>query len=283
MSAVAGFAGLEWRVGQLDHGLRYAPGVGVPAEDLAHFISVLQQIVPPGRFPDAAEAETVAADEADRWQRRCELLGRVAAQAPGLVDGPVDLGAQYWIAMGDRPGTPRRGPRPQESDFVAVAAGPDPRTAAKPFGVGLFSSTGFAGGPGMWRLYLAGYEGSTLHPMPWRTWRLRTRSDARVYEVSDAARWVRLITDFPRAAKGYVHPDWAAVAAVYDAVHVTLRAVTAAQGLSFGTEHGPTVPAYWDVEQTFWLRWCFDGAELVDVVKAPSAGRTPGTAPDRTW
>jgi hypothetical protein len=262
---------LERRVVQLDHGLRDLASVGVLDADLTHFINILQQTVPAGRLPDAASAETVDMAEADRWLQRCELLGRVAAQAPRLVDGPVDLGTQYWVATGNRPGTPDRESAPRESHFIPAAASTDaPRVATgpKPFGVGLFTSTEAAGDHGMWRRYLTGYEGSSgwLYPMPWRVWRLQVRSGVRVYEVSDAARWVGLITDFPRTTAGYLHPDWMAVAAVYDAVHVTLRAVAATQGLSFATSSGPTAPPYWDTEQTFWLRWSFGAAELVEVV-----------------
>lgn len=263
-------AQLERRVAELDHGLRDSASVGVLDADLMHFIRILEQTVPAGRLPDAASAETADVAEADRWLRRCELLGRVAAQAPSLVDGPIDLGAQYWVATSNRPGTPDREPAPRESHFVPAAVStevPGFATGPKPFGVGLFTSTEAAGDHGMWRRYLSGYEGSgSLFPMPWHVWRLQVRAEARVYGISDAARWVGLITDFPRMTKGYLHPDWTAVAAVYDAVHVTLRAVAAAQGLSFATDGGPTAAPYWDTEQTFWLRWSFSAAELVEVV-----------------
>jgi hypothetical protein len=268
---------LERRVAELDHGLRDSASTGVLDGDLTHFIRILQQTVPAGLLPDASAAQTATAEQADGLVRRCELLERLAAQAPRLVDGPLDLSAQHWVTTAGRTGTPVG---PDESRFVSVAASTDgsgSATGPKPFGVGVFTSTQSAGDHGMWRRYLTGYEGTgSLYPMPWQVWRLGVRSGVRVYEVGDAARWVRLISGYPRETKGYLHPDWTAVAGVYDAVHITLRAVAATQGLSFATSGGPTASPYWDTEQTFWLRWCFSTRELVEIVAGPDGHQRPG-------
>ena len=266
-------AQLARRVADLDHGPGSPAGEGVHA-DLAHFIQVLQEAVPPGQPPDPARVETLTAAQADRLQRRCRLLRRLAARVPQLTDGPLDLAAQYWVATGNPPHLPGSDPTPRESRFIPVARA-DPLSGAKPFRAGLFTSTGIADSYGMWRCYLRGYEGSaSLYLMPWHTWRLQPRPDTRVYEIRDAAHWVHLITTHPRAEGGFVQPDWASVAAAYDAVHITLRAITAAQGFSFATAHGPTVAPYWDAE--------FDLlAELVLQRRRTDRGdqrATPGTA-----
>ena len=88
---------------------------------------------------------------------------------------------------------------------------------------------------------------------------------------------MHLITTHPRAEGGFVQPDWASVAAAYDAVHITLRAITAAQGFSFATAHGPTVAPYWDAGSNLWLSWCFSAAELIEVTgpATPSTRRPP--------
>lgn len=61
-----------------------------------------------------------------------------------------------------------------------------------------------------------------------------------------------------------MYPDWTNIAREYDAVHITLPAIAAAQGFHLETPKGVIPPAFWDVETTFWLRWCFAGARLVE-------------------
>jgi hypothetical protein len=43
-------------------------------------------------------------------------------------------------------------------------------------------------------------------------------------------------------------------------VHLSAGAIAAAQGFCFRLEGGVTVPLYWDVESTVWLRWVFDNS-----------------------
>jgi len=242
----------------------------------------MQQVVPPGEQPDPATKKTLRAEDADMLLRRCRALARLAADFPQLTDGPLDRSAQYWIATGRPPWQsggdyPPGDYTPQESRFIPVARATRPPTGAKPFGVGLFTSTSVRGSYGMWRCYLRGYENSsTLHRKPWYTWQLQPRDEARVYEIRDAAQWVKLITAHPRVEAGFVHPDWTTIADRWDAVHVTLRAIAAAQGFSFATALGPTTAPYWDVESTFWLNWCFTTVTLVKI--EPSRQNTFPTA-----
>ena len=63
-----------------------------------------------------------------------------------------------------------------------------------------------------------------------------------------------------------VYPDWDAIAADFDAVHLCLAGVVAIQGFSFRSAYGLTAPGYWDVETTHWLRWSFQQPRLVEVV-----------------
>jgi hypothetical protein len=87
--------------------------------------------------------------------------------------------------------------------------------------------------------------------MPRYSWHLEPRDGVRVYEIRDAAAWVRLITTYPRVVSGFVYPDWRTIAEHWDAVHIGLRAIAAAQGIFFATRLGPTAAPYWDVESTF--------------------------------
>ncbi len=76
-------------------------------------------------------------------------------------------------------------------------------------------------------------------------------------EIDTATAWARFVVGFPRAAGGMLYPDWPAVAAEADAVHLSLHAVVAAQSLILETPAGLIAPSYWDVESTFWLSWAF--------------------------
>jgi hypothetical protein len=264
-------ARLTRRVSDLDEGSGDPARDGIEAK-LAHFITVLQQVVPPGQPPDPASTDLISAAEADRIQRRSSLLADLASRVPQITDGPLDQQAQYWVATGRPSYLPARDHVPRESSFTPVTATAGPLIGAKPFGAGLFTATGVEGGYGMWRCYLRGYENSaSLYPRPWKIWRLQPRPGVRVYEVHDATSWVELITAYPRMEGGFAHPGWAAIASDWDAIHITLRAVTAAQGLSLATPYGPAVPPYWDVESTFWLSWRFATITLAGQADAPAS------------
>jgi len=253
---------LEARIACLDdRSSRSTEGLS-PVGDVEHLVSVVQQIVQPNDVVGSGRTQIATdADTADAAQRRCHLLERLGRLAPSVVDGPVDLGAQYWIATGRAHWLPPVDRILHEEKFVAINPEALRTRNVKPFGFGLFTSTGLFDTPGMWRIYLRGYENSQLYPGPWLTWHVRPRQDAAVYEVRDAARWVELLESYPRNVNGLVFPDWPRIAESYDAVHITLRAVVATQGVAFVGRCGLSAPPFWDVETTWWLRWCFSSAE----------------------
>ena len=223
--------------------------------DLECFIAVLERVVDSGR------SGYVSASTADRAMVGCRLLSRLDAVIPEIVSGPFRADSQFWVSGG----TPAVAP--SEADFVPAGAKQVEPVAAKPFGIGLFTSTGALGGLGMWRAYLQRNEWSTLHPKPWHTWSLTPRQDAVVREIADAAGWVDFVHTYPRRHHDLLYPDWRRAAADLDAVHVTLRAIAAIQGLRIRTARGDAAASYWDVECTFWLRWCFTAAHLVESVE----------------
>ncbi len=239
-----------------------------PDGDLAQFVWIISRVVHTCEPRDRG-ANVLVAEHADELLRRSRLLERLSANFPQLTDGPLDRSAQHWIASGKPPWqSVRTHYIPQESRFSPVSRVAAPITGAKPFYVGLFTSTATADG-GMWRLYLRPYEDSSfLHRKPWYTWHLEPRRDARIYEIGDAEAWVRLISTYPRVENGFVHPDWLTIAEHWDGLHISLRAIAAAQGIFFATPLGPTPAPYWDVESTFWLNWSFTTAALVKVESA---------------
>jgi len=252
---------LSRRVAELDGESGY---FAHPDGDLAQFIWVIETVVHTYEPLDLA-TNTLAAEDADELLRRSRLLDRLSRDLPQLTDGPLDRFAQHWVATGKPPGRATQvNYTPQESCFIPVARVTHPITGAKPFYVGLFTSTAVAGS-GMWRYYLRRYEDSSfLHLRPWYTWHLQPRHEARIYEIRDATAWVRLITTHPRVEAGFVHPDWLTISEHWDAVHITLRVIAAAQGIFFTTALGPTPAPYWDVESTFWLNWCFTASTFIE-------------------
>jgi hypothetical protein len=101
------------------------------------------------------------------------------------------------------------------------------------------------------------------------TYAVELQRTPRVYEIPNARAWTDLVTTYPREYNSLIYPDWQQIETQYDAVHMTLRAIFAMQGLRLRTEAGVVAETYWDVESTLWLRWVFDATiELV----ATSAG-----------
>lgn len=201
--------------------------------------------------PDGG-ATRLTAQAADEVIATSRLLDSLRAAYPDVVAGPLDPSNQLWVATG-----PHADRAPDPARFV-----PPSRAASlestKPFGMGVFTSTGVEGSATMWSAYLELLSGPTLHPLPWQLWRVDCTEHARpVAEITTAGDWVRFLEELPAPSQGTVYPDWVAAAAAYDAVHMTLQAVAATQGCSFETAHGPSAPTYWDVESTLWLNWSF--------------------------
>jgi len=260
-----GLDDLRRRIDQLDDEEGY-PHAEVPAHlDLARFVTVMEQVTSAGTIRDVLRMPCVAAAEADALVERCRLLTRLRALAPEIVVGPVNLGAQFWIATGNPSHLPPGEPTLAEQYFIGMTDKANLRPSTKPFGVGMFTATGGLGTHGMWRLYLDLNRGSTLFPLPWHTWAVEPRRDVVIHEIAGATEWVEFARSFPLRDGTLLYPDWNAAARECDAVHMTTRAIAATQGLYFPTEDGIVAAPYWDVEQTFWLRWCFNAVKLVEV------------------
>lgn len=116
----------------------------------------------------------------------------------------------------------------------------------------------------MWRAYLDVNSGSSLFLHPWHVWKLDVRQGVRIREISTAAEWAELISRYPLARDDLIYPDWPEVARDYDAVHLTVRAIAAIQGLRLQVRQGLLAPSHWDVETTFWLHWSFSSVMPVE-------------------
>lgn len=198
-------------------------------------------------------------EQVDEAIRESLLLQRVAAALPPLAVGPLDIDRQFWV-IAERPQhLPARRGGPAVTRFEA------PRGylgGGKPKYGGFFTSTGFSDSYGMWWYYLIMNQGS-LFPRPWQAWHIRPSDSARIHEIGNAMEWTQFVMTYPLDSDGALRPNWAAAARDHDAVHLTLTAVAATQGLSLRVADGVTAPTYWDVESTIWLNWVF--VEAIDL------------------
>jgi hypothetical protein len=225
---------------------------------IEHFAEVM------GSWTDAVvevQAGAGAAIEpgaADTMVRGSRLLADIAHTSPRLISGPMDGANQHWTPIGRAAYT---GEPPSEQRFVPPRA--DQPAAVKPAGVGLYTSTASIGGISMWRAFL-GPGGSAVHPLPRYTWELTFGEPVAVAEISGAECWAEFVCAHPRYVERLIYPDWVAVSREYDAVHITLPTIAAAQGFALTTGDGMVAPAFWDVETTFWVTWRVAAAHLVE-------------------
>lgn len=246
---------LRRRVAQLDSRL------GDSTSELLYCIDLLSQITGSGVN---AETAVISAGAADAAIADSKCMRELMAVAPEIVAGPLALDQQFWTTTGKPEHLPDQHPVPSELHFVTARQARN-TLSTKPFGMGIFTATGVVG-TDMWRMYLDLNKGSTLHPLPWKTWKMHLDPAARVHvrEIASASDWVAFNQDYPRPGQdGHVYPDWVEVSNDFDAVHLTFRAIAAIQGLRLLSDAGLIAPAYWGLESTLWLRWRFDSAHII--------------------
>ena len=149
-----------------------------------------------------------------------------------------------------------------------------------------------------------------MWPAPVSRWQLPVRSDAHVFEIHRPDDWVRLVKSYPRVATGvhggwelpgrkrpgkdvrfllsvpgqnaarvevgrHVRPDWAAVAADYDGVHLSWAGFISTEGYVCDLEDGAaTMLRYWGSERPLWLANVFD--DSVPLAQPSMSGRIGG-------
>ncbi|MEU4800094.1 hypothetical protein [Streptomyces sp. NPDC023327] len=233
---------------------------------LRHFTSVMTASTEPEMTALAggpAVLTPAQVREADELADTCLLLARLARDEESLVRGPLDRTRQHWIGTAPHALAPHRHPAPDPDRFTAPGEHPGP-PGTKPFHLGLYTSTARHDGPGMWRTYLD--IGSTLHPRPWHTWHLPVTAPAGdILDIGGACDWAAFVGRYPLVHGDDVHPDWAAAARDHAGIHMTLRAIVAAQGFRVRVPAGLAAAPFWDIESTLWLRWCFAAPRLAGV------------------
>lgn len=235
--------------------------------DIAYLISVIDRVAGSDFATDWAALSPLAGSQADDILRNSAILERIARTAPQLTAGPLRPGLQFWTATG-RPAFPEaRNYELNARAFVDAASRGKTGHGTKPSGFGIFTSTGIYDRYGMWRIYLDMNENSPLYPRPWQTWRVEISRNATIREIASAQDWVHFVDEYSLVKESYCFPDWHRIAEDYDGVHVALQAVAAIEGIPFAAQAGVIPPAYWGVESTFWLHWCFTDKSLCEVIE----------------
>jgi hypothetical protein len=262
---------------------RTGPDSSVGAADELTLLSALVQPVDAAMYWQEPDDE----DHALAAQEVRDALGPVAravATAPGARwwPGPIVTGGQQYVQWHSGPGRP-----PAFTGAAAAldtwraetldderSAGRRPKDPAAPWSghwwsapvpSGLVSTTRAIPGLGAIGLTLA-EDG--LGEKRARCWPVRPRPGARIFGISGPDRWIELVSRYPvdvsksrrhdwwratgRAGRWLI-PDFAAVAADYDAVHLSVTGYLTTAGRALPVEDAHTVLAGWDPDQTFWL------------------------------
>jgi hypothetical protein len=199
----------------------------------------------------------------DQIMAQSSFLRRLREEYPEISCGPLQRGRQYWVATGAPAWLPPKSLTPGEEWFRSVTSEAPP-FRAKPKTGGFYTCTGTANTSGMWQMYLDSREWSGIHVRPWRAWEVGILDSSRILEITTASEWTAFVEQNGINHDGLLYPDWLAVAREFDGVHITARAVAAAQGVRFVTQNGHiTAPSYWDVETTVWLHWRVRSQRLV--------------------
>lgn len=170
---------------------------------------------------------------------------------------PIARDRQAWVS--------REGKEPSPDAFVTPKSPLNNwERYAQKSGSGLYTSTIFNGEPsaltaadqGIPDLYFDG---------PHTSWRLNVKTEARVYEITGPLQWHELCERYPGVGEdGRIVPDWSAVADDWDGVHLTLGGLLTSHLVQIDSDEGWSKLWGWDVEQTLWLRWCFDRVERME-------------------
>lgn len=101
---------------------------------------------------------------------------------------------------------------------------------------------------------------------------LQPSPEVRVLEVHSSEDWATLVSQYPLSARWarrrvwwestgreehWLLPDFAAVAADYDAIHVSVHGYLSTAGRAIELERGATVLAGWSPDATYWLTDAF--------------------------
>jgi hypothetical protein len=133
----------------------------------------------------------------------------------------------------------------------------------------LVTTTRSISGLGAMKLVLVEDSFGWKHAM---VWPLAPGPGSRIYEISEPTAWTGLVARYPlnvSLAKRHdwwrttgvdgpwLMPDWSAVAADYDGVHLTVSGYLTTAGRYLPVDQSGTVLAGWNPDETYWLNDVF--------------------------
>lgn len=101
-----------------------------------------------------------------------------------------------------------------------------------------------------------------------RIWPVEVIGDPRIFEITGPSDWAHLVEAYPLSVTAsrrhdwyrttsrsseWLIPNWSAVAADYDAVHLTVNGYLTTPGVAIDVPGGATVLAGWNPDETYWL------------------------------
>jgi len=212
-------------------------------------------------------------------QRYAQFTGQHALPEPPLAGAAKSVGA--WLA---------------DTLDDERSAGDRPEDPAAPYGGRWWSSPALSGLlvttralPGLGAAGLALVEDG-LGWQSARCWPVELRDGARVYEVSGRSHWAALVERYPLdvsksrrhdwwRATGHVGrwliPDYAAMAADWDAVHVSVTGYLTTAGIAISADGtARTMLAGWDPDATWWLN------DVLSLASPPQEWRADDQVPN---
>jgi hypothetical protein len=237
------------------------------------FLSVIDEttvapatvVLPTGEIRRRDAPEVSSPEEADAICAESQFMQGFAVEQPDVVQGPVNIDAQYWVSVSRRVDHSHSQTAmnhcggPNRAAFRPVSSGSERQPCTKMRWSGIYTSTGYNDNFGMWWRLIDLNEGS-LYPKPWQVWHLNVRNNARVLEVATAKDWAQFVLTYAMRDGQFLYPDWRQVIMDWEGIHMTANAICAAHGMSLRS-HGELIAApYWEVESTLWLDWVFEGS-----------------------
>src|SRR5262245_18179413 len=169
---------------------------------------------------------------------------------------PIERAAQVWVSPDHTP--------PDPSWFSRDAWGWPPGRPPGRLGGPWTATAGDEANEPAWLRVHARRLAAEGRPATGSLWHQLVADEAVVFEVDGPLAWRWLCRRYPASAgRGEVLPDWDAVTADWDGIHVSIGGLVTAHGVAVGSASSWSTVRDWDAEGTLWLRWAFSSAAEV--------------------
>lgn len=237
----------------------------------------------PGALTDPERLVAITLDQVTGWAWNPDAQDArqyLLAEAGALRDAAIELieapAAHWWCEPLWRRDQILLGSTLQPPDIRGLAADQMALISRETWRLpqGLVSSTRI--GEYMPAIQVCDPEVTSRLPQPIGCWRVPVGVDARIYELHVPSDWIALCELHPRVirlpreflgwgidAPSVLVPDWPAVAAKWDGLHVSMSGLLTTAGLPLVLGNQACLLEEIDTEQTVWFRPHFDEPEFV--------------------